>query len=174
MSSFPSLLLLSATLAHLEWGRGGGLFSSSKFSFKGVDFINNSFIVLECCASNCYCSNLCKTGTSTRQPLLHSLCELLYKCLPKLCCSQREKVLYRLPSHNKKNKNLGGGPPPTHQWPLYLQPLQQGRSKQSTYQLMGVLQVIHFILTRIWVAIDLSTCRCTKSPGSGKNNDWES
>lgn len=115
MSSFPPLLLLSATLAPLEWGWGGGLFSSSKFSFKGIDFINDSFIVLECCASNCYCSNLYKTGTSTKQPLLPSLCELLYKCLPKLCCSQWEKVLYRLPRHNKKNKTLGGGPPPTHQ-----------------------------------------------------------
>lgn len=45
------------------------LFCSSNFSFKGTNFINDFFDV-ECCASNFYFLNLCKTGTSIRKPLL--------------------------------------------------------------------------------------------------------
>lgn len=160
--SFP---IITARIQILKFSN---LFSSSKFSFKGTDFINSSFIVLEYCASNCYCSNLCKTGTSMRKSLLvPSVCELLYESLLNPCCGQSGKVFYRPPWHNTEDKNHT---PPTHDCPFIHSYHSWGQNGLlTTSRVFYKLSISH--LSIFGLQIDLSTCLWTKTPGSRNNND---
>lgn len=112
-----------------------------------------------------------KQGIPVKKSLLMlSICKLLRKSLLKPFCSQKGKLLYRLPWHNKENKNhLDWDPSPNTLIGFSYSYSSWGQNSSLSTSWVFYKLSISYSPT-FGMQISQSTCLWTKTQGSRKNN----